>query len=384
MEVLKILVVAQSGEPSGASHSMVDLARGLREAGHSVLVLVPRPGVLMGMLEGHGLPFERVDAKPWVGSVGGFKLWRRMRVNRLSAGKAAERFKGQGFDLVYTNTITSPFGGMLAKHLGIPNVWQIRENLPSESSPKMRRRIAPMQRTFQELATLAIGNSRHVTSQIERWVPPERVRLVYSGPFDDDEAERPVVRTAPSGGPFELLLLGRVAPQKRQEEAVRGLKHLADRGLDVRLTLAGSVYGGYDQVLRRLAHQLGVSQRLQILPYVTDARALYERAHVNLNCTFDEPLGRTILEGMAFGCPTVAAAGGGTPELIQQGQTGLLYKPGDDEGLADCVAGLLEAPDDAASLAERAREAVLPKFTRTRYTRETLVVFQEAITSHGR
>lgn len=295
-----------------------------------------------------------------------------MLVNYAGAKRAAKTYLG--FDIVYTNTITSPFGGLLADRLGLPNVWQIRENLPADPPQWL---VA----LFGRLATVAIGNSRHITSQVERWIPAERVHLVYSGPFDDEELQRPVVRAAPPGPPFELLLVGRLSPEKRQEEAVRAVKVLLNRGMDVVLTLAGTFQTDYAKQMVALAAELGISDRVRVYEDRANVRPLYECAHVNLNCTLAEPLGRTILEGMAFGCPTVAVAGGGTLEIIRNGENGLLYQAGDVEELAGCIQRLLTSPEDSKTLAAQARASVLPKFTRTRYTSDTLAVFERAMAS---
>lgn len=356
---------------------MVDLARGLREAGHGPLILVPRKGPLEALLTSHNLPFQRVNAKPWVGPFSAFKHWRRVVETRRGAREAAASL--QGYDLVYTNTITSPFGGYLAKQLGLPNVWQIRENLPNAQSPRYSRRLPSTKRAFNELTTLSIGNSKHIVSQIEEWVGPAKARLVYSGPFDESETQRPLVRSAPPSPPYELLLLGRIAPEKRHEEAVRAVSILAESGLDVKLTIAGMAVPKYKQRIEDLARDMGISKRIVFLEYTPGTRAMYERSHVSLNCTLDEPLGRTILEAMAFGCPKVAANGGGTPEMIEHGRSGLLYTPGRPDQLADCIQQVLLSPSLADSIVKNAREAVIPKFTRPRYVRDTLAVFEEAL-----
>jgi glycosyltransferase involved in cell wall biosynthesis len=239
--------------------------------------------------------------------------------------------------------------------------------------------LARAKRIYDQYSTLTVGNSKHIVSQIAEWVEPSKTRLVYSGPFPDDEADRPVARALDAAGPKRLLLIGRITDQKRQEDAVRALGNLVRRGWHARLTLLGTPYGGYELKLDKLAAEEGVRDRIEMPGYIDNPRGLYESAHVNLNCTFAEPLGRTILEGMAFGTPTVAARGGGTPEVIEHGESGLLYEPGDVNGLTENIERMLKAPDEAEAMAVTARAVVLPFFTRSRYVGDMVKVMEESI-----
>src|SRR5438105_3918080 len=181
-----------------------------------------------------------------------------------------------------------------------------------------------MRRQFDALTAMAIGNSQHIFGQVESWVGSEKARLVLSGPFEDSEFETPIRRHVSQGPPYKLVMLGRISAEKRQIDALRALKILVDDGLDVHLTLAGMERDAYMKEVKPLIDSLGVKPRVSMISYTNNPRALYENAHANLNCAMHEPLGRTILEGLAFGCPTVASNGGGTPEIITDGINGLL------------------------------------------------------------
>jgi glycosyltransferase involved in cell wall biosynthesis len=376
---MRVLFVAQSAALTGASHSMVDLVRGLIEEGHEALVILPESGPLEDILREHRISYKKGRARPWIGSNNLLRYWRRWWQTTTGAKAAVRMLRGERFDLVYTNTITSPFGAFIARDLGLPNVWQIRENMPTLEEAGPAGAYERARTIFNERSTLCVGNSKHIVSQIETWVGPAKTRLVYSGPFDDSETANAVVRRVTSGPPFRLLMIGRINDQKRQEDAIKALGILVAKGLDADLTLLGKSYGGRDQFLMRLADELGVGDRIQMPGYVPNPRSIYENSHVNLNCTEAEPLGRTILEGMAYGCPTVAANGGGTPEVIEHGVTGLLFRPGDWEALALHIETLLLNPEMASDISSAAQDRVLPFFTRSRYVEDMLQVFEEAM-----
>jgi glycosyltransferase involved in cell wall biosynthesis len=71
----------------------------------------------------------------------------------------------------------------------------------------------------------------------------------------------------------------------------------------------------------------------------------------------------SLLESMAAGCPVVATAVGGIPDLVSHGVNGLLVRPGDTQALADAVARVLADPKLARSLGRAARATVAARFT---------------------
>ena len=71
-----------------------------------------------------------------------------------------------------------------------------------------------------------------------------------------------------------------------------------------------------------------------------------------------EGLSNALLEAMAAGCPVIASAVGGTPELIEDGRTGLLFAPGSADALSACMARLCADPALRTSLSRSALEHV--------------------------
>jgi glycosyltransferase involved in cell wall biosynthesis len=156
-------------------------------------------------------------------------------------------------------------------------------------------------------------------------------------------------------------VVGTLAPAKGQADAIRALAHLPGRTL----RLVGPDQRGYADELRRLAGELGVA--FELTGFSAEPARELAQAEVALTCARDEAFGRTTVEAMKLGVPVVAAASGGTLELVRDGETGILYPPGDVGALAAAVERA--APD----LGERARAWARATFTRERYADELLV-----------
>jgi glycosyltransferase involved in cell wall biosynthesis len=80
--------------------------------------------------------------------------------------------------------------------------------------------------------------------------------------------------------------------------------------------------------------------------------------------SLNEGLPRVILEAMATGLPVVATSVGGIPELVMDGRTGLLVRPGDERALADAVCRVLADPDLAEAWGRAGREVAEREYER--------------------
>ena len=165
--------------------------------------------------------------------------------------------------------------------------------------------------------------------------------------------------------PGRIVLVGGLAPAKGQADAIRALARLPGRTL----RLVGPDQRGYGDELRRLAGELGVE--VELTGFSPDPARELAQAEVALTCARDEAFGRTTVEAMKLGVPVVAAASGGTLELVRDGETGLLYPPGDAEALAAAVERA------TPELGERAQRWARAEFTRERYADDLLAALDQ-------
>jgi glycosyltransferase involved in cell wall biosynthesis len=97
-----------------------------------------------------------------------------------------------------------------------------------------------------------------------------------------------------------------------------------------------------------------------------------------------EGLSVTLLEAMAQRLPVVATAVGGNPEVVVEGETGLLVPRRAPEALAGAVAALLADPDRRRALGGAGRRRVEAHFSRLRMLREYQALYQEVSDSNRR
>jgi glycosyltransferase involved in cell wall biosynthesis len=140
-----------------------------------------------------------------------------------------------------------------------------------------------------------------------------------------------------------LVVLSRLVPHKQIDHAIRSLPLLAEEFPDIRLRIMGD--GWWSEALRDLTVELGLTDRVTFLGYVSDRTKFEElsRAWVHVLPSVKEGWGLSIVEAGRAGTPSVAyASAGGVAEAILDGVTGLLAA--DEPDLVAQVAALLRDP----------------------------------------
>ena len=144
------------------------------------------------------------------------------------------------------------------------------------------------------------------------------------------------------------------------------------RGVDAELLIVGTGNKRFRNSLMQQIKYLNLEERVIFHGYAENPLPLIHAADVILMCSRFEAFGRVTVETMLAGKPIIATASGGTRELIKNGETGLLYKPGDHNELAKKIQHLYENPKESAKLGTAALIWAEGRFGRERYAKEML------------
>jgi D-inositol-3-phosphate glycosyltransferase len=149
-------------------------------------------------------------------------------------------------------------------------------------------------------------------------------------------------------------------------------------GFDVRL----DVYGGplennpYANALRAQIAAAGCSDAIRLLGFEPRLRDRHQEYHLGLQCRIStEPCSLWVCEAMVDGLPLLAAANGGTPELVADGVSGLLFNSGDAAYLTEKMLCLLRDPKRLAEMRAQAFERGQRQYTLERFVRETIAAY---------
>lgn len=164
-------------------------------------------------------------------------------------------------------------------------------------------------------------------------------------------------------------MIGKFIPWKGQDTFIRMAKNIHELHQDYQFVIVGEPYKGnthseaYFEYCQKLLNEDGIGASLQIKSGLSEILGEIAEWEILVHCSREpEPLGRVVLEGMAAGCAVVASKLGGPQETIDDQQTGLLITP-DVHQLTVSVEQLIEHPELARALSEKARDEIKEKFS---------------------
>ncbi len=166
-----------------------------------------------------------------------------------------------------------------------------------------------------------------------------------------------------NGSRFTLTCVGRLEIEKGFDLAIVALAKLRTQGIDAELVLIGS--GIERHAWQTLAADCHVAEYVHFLGELEHGRALEMISRSSLVLAPSrtrEGFSLVAAEAAISGVPCVASRVGGLPEVIQDGETGLIVAPDDADGLAQAVAGLLANPERRRAMGAKAQSRALEQF----------------------
>jgi hypothetical protein len=349
-----ILLAVHSARVGGAQ--LMALAAAERLAGRYALHIAVQRGPLTERFATHG---RLLRASPTMTlGWGSRRRWALQAARSVLDGvRIAGYVRRHGIQAVQTNS-TVLLGPVIGARLaGVPVVVHARE-LP----PDRRARVL-----FALLGALA-DTVVAVSGAVEAtFASARRARVLR---IHDGIVIPPPRR--PQGlfhEPVRLCLIGTVNGdgRKGQDVAIDAVARLAADGVGAVLNLVGPIQEKASAVaLRQRAQALGIGDRVRVTGPSDRIHDVIRSSDILLSCARSEPLGLTVMEALAHETPVVASCVGGVPEIVRDGETGLLVAPDDAAGTAAAIVALLADPDRARAMARRGREDVAARFDRGR------------------
>lgn len=206
-------------------------------------------------------------------------------------------------------------------------------------------------------------------------IPESRLCVIYKGhdpawyePHERDEL-------AEMGVPIDGLLIGcaaRIRPLKGVPVLLQAMA-LLPADANVHVVLAGDLD---DSRVSRLAEAPACRGRVHILGRRDDAPSVMGACDVfAMPSLRREGLPRALIEAMAQGVPAIVSDVGGMPELVHNGEQGIVVPPGDSRALADAILRLADA-NVRKEMGRRAREQVATQFSLDRTIERTFALYE--------
>lgn len=372
MTPARVLHVITGLRIGGAERLVVTAATGLpRDAFESAVCCLAERGALAGEVEQTGVPVWCVGSYPGLRHPLAFwRLWRTIA-----------RFRPQ---IVHTHLQSANLYGRLAARLaGVPVIVCTEHNVYRAKA----RRYVVVERALARVTDAIVAVSEQVRGFLSEQlgVAVEAIRMIPNGvAMPAADPARVAALSERLDLPDGHVVVGTVAsltPKKGHAYLVEALALLAARDVPCTLVLAGD--GPMRPAIEQLAERLGVSSRVRLLGEAERVADVLELTDIFVLPSLVEGMPLALLEAMRVGRAVVATRVGGVPELVRDGDNGVLVEPADAEALADAIAALAADPARRDHLGDRARATVERDYTEERYVDALAGLYRELLAAKG-
>lgn len=349
---LPVLMVVASEDDGGMARSVFLLARDLRAEGIAPAVAVHRESPLARRLRELSLPVHVVPALiesgmrgPGARDRGAKSLVHNLRAAPHAASALNALARQHGARVLYSHGTWSNYIAALAarQRTTPPVVWHIRND---HSKPAARWAGRALAGWGDVAAILAVSNSAAAPYRGLR----NRLEVILNG-VDYEAIARvsaPANLRAQLGLDAGTLLVGfagRLEPHKGVGVLLEAMRGAVARAPQLHLVVLGGSarHAGHDQAaaLGEQAARWGIADHVHLLGYIDGVEpqlAALDLVSVPSICKDGCP--RTAIESLALGVPLVGSNIGGIPEVVRDGETGILVPAGDAGALADALVAL--------------------------------------------
>lgn len=225
------------------------------------------------------------------------------------------------------------------------------------------------------LAEKCVAISPHVFRYLQKrsCISDEKLQLITNGitlepspPPSEVAAYRQEL-----GIPANALVVGSMSRIydrfKRFSDLMRAFALLDPDDYDVPLYLLVAGKGPDLDMLKEMAHELGVSERVVFTGYIREPYRLYPVLDIFSLPSTSEAFGLVVVEAMGAGIPVVTSDAGAFPDIVDHGKTGLLTPTKNPPELAKALHRLLSNADERKALGQAAQQMAKTAFSTERY-----------------
>jgi glycosyltransferase involved in cell wall biosynthesis len=242
--------------------------------------------------------------------------------------------------------------------------WMDRAMLPwfdriTAHCEETRRQTIAMGYRPEEVSLLVCGfEAKPVTTAVEE----RRARRAELGASDSDRV---------------LINVARFYPEKAHDVLLEGFRQMREREPGLRLWLLG--VGPEEERIRALTKEQGLEESVRFLGFRSDLEQVLSLADIMVHPSHMEGVPLAILSGLAAGLPVVATAVGGLPEVVRNGESGILIPPGRPDELASAVLGLAGDEGRCRELGAAAKRFIEEEYSLDAAARRVTSLYKEML-----
>ena len=317
---MKVLYILHSTVMGGATLSFFTMIKGLKELGITPIVVIPANKKInpffLKEVEKIQLQYEKVYLCQSVSfETNGFNLYiqkikrqllpLRKKYSYICLKQLVKKIKP---DIIHTNTGVIHEGFIVARELGIPHVWHLREYQELDFKLKTYPSFDFFCKLLKQSFTISITKG---INEYFKLTHCEKAKVIYNGIFDKDH-----VCYFPKEKYF--LCASRISPEKGISDVILAFNDFQQEHNDYKLLIIGAGNKKYIETLRHIADNSSCKNSVQfigfvenVIPYMAKAKALVVASH-------NEGFGRMTAEACFCGSLVIGRNSAGTKEILEQ------------------------------------------------------------------
>ncbi|MGH2516455.1 MAG: glycosyltransferase [Ktedonobacterales bacterium] len=353
---VRVLYLMEGFDAGGAERRFLRMARGLdRERFHLSVAALRLGGPLEAEMRACGVPILPLERRGRFDLTPILRLRRSLRAERIQVVHAMH----------WLSNLTAALAAATLPHVAV--VGSTVGMVYTASRGGRYRLALDRQLTWRRLDRMTINSASLRDYLASCGYPQSRLSVVLNGVDIPDASEFAAARTqararlgiapeAPVAG-----IVARLAPVKDHDTFLRAARIVRERLPGARFVVAGD--GPERSRLETLGAELGLGEAVVFTGHVSSSDLVLPALDVAVLCSRHEGMPNALLEAGAWAIPLAATAVGGVPEIVLDGQTGLLAPAGDAAALAARMLALLTDRALAERLGRAAREHVTANFS---------------------
>lgn len=343
-----VLLMVRELNSGGSERQMAEIAKALDRSRFDPRVGCFRPAGLRGdELRAADVPIVQFPVPSMISVKGAVRIGAYIRA--------------QGIRLVHTfDTPANLYGVPASRMAGCPVVVSSQRVHRSLWPPVQQHALRLTDRMVNAIVVNCEFVRRHM--QDEEKAPAELIQLCYNG--IDTEIFRDERRARPAALQDATLMVGVVCglrPEKGLETLLDAFAAVRDLQAGMKLCIVGS--GVCLEALQARARDLGILRDTVFEPATSRVPDWLHAIDIFVLPSLSEALSNALMEAMACGCAVAASRVGGNPELVEHGETGMLFEPRDAAGLAQVLGLLVQDPALRCRLAHNAARLIHGRFS---------------------
>ena len=322
----------------------------------------------------------------------GFEVW---VADKNPGGLLSGIKKSREFDAIVTMGLVSNFFGRFwAFWAHKPLLTVVHSDWRTDylSSPIKKFIFAVAERLMRFVTKRYITVSEYLKGRLmAEGVKQEKISVIYNGVTQPEELRGKKYGVSEGKGEENAVFLnkshnsysishtpgtvvigsvGRLHPVKNYQELILAIADLKKQGQNVRLEIAGD--GAEKEKLEKVIRENGLSKEVRLLGWRKDLNKLRQGWDIYIQPSITEGFGLAAVEAMQQGLPVVVTPGGALPELVADGETGIVATGFGHTDIAQALEKMISDREKMAKMAEAGQKFAAENFGIDKWTQETL------------